>query len=60
MIDRDYLRRRAAQEIELASSASHCRAAAAHDAMAAAYLRNLATLAEAEERRVNRQRGPQL
>lgn len=48
MTDRAYLERRAAQEIGFASRATDRRAAAAHDAMAAAYLRELARLAELE------------
>jgi hypothetical protein len=48
MTERDYLERRAAQEIGLASGATDRRAAAAHDAMAAAYFRELARLEELE------------
>lgn len=46
MTDRTYLKRRAEQEADLASKASHRRAAAAHDAMAAAYFKQLAAIAE--------------
>ena len=59
MTDRTYLKRRAAQETELASSAMNRRVAAAHDVMAAAYFRQLAALADSEERRPRRQRPPQ-
>lgn len=48
MKDRAYLKRRAAQEKSLASSATDKRSAAAHEAMAAAYLSELAKLAELE------------
>ena len=60
MIDRSYLQRRAVQEAELAFHAANRRAAAAHDAMAAAYFRQLALLAETAERRLRLQRPPQL
>lgn len=56
MTDWTYLKRRAAQESELASRATNRRAAAAHDAMAAVYFRQLATLAELEERKIASQR----
>jgi len=57
MTDQAYLKRRAAQEAELASSATNRRAAAAHAAIAAAYFGQVAALAELEERRL-RQRSP--
>lgn len=60
MIDRSYLKRRAAQEADLASRAANRRAAAAHDAMAAAYFRQLAEFAELEELRLSEQRPPRL
>ena len=60
MTDRAYLKRRAAQEAELATKSTNRRVAAAHDAMAATYFRQLAYIAEAEERRVAQQRPPQL
>ena len=56
MIDRAYLERRAADEAELASRATNSNAAAAHKAMAAAYLKELARLAEQEERRLRLER----
>jgi hypothetical protein len=59
MMDEAYLKRRAIQEAELASNASHRRAAAAHDAIAAAYFRQLAALAESKERRLREKRPPQ-
>ena len=59
MIDRSYLKRRAVQEAELASHATNRRAAAAHGAMAALYFRQLALLAQAEERRLRLERPPQ-
>lgn len=55
-----YLKRRATQEADLASSATNRRAAAAHAAMAVAYLRQLAMLAELEERQLAQQRPTQL
>ena len=60
MTDRAYLERRAAQEALLACNAATGRAAAAHDAMAAAYFLQLASLAAFEERRLRDQRPPQL
>lgn len=60
MTDSTYLKRRAAQESELASIATNRRAAAAHGAMAAAYFRQLASLAEAEARYLLQQRPIQL
>ena len=60
MIDRSYLKRRAVQEAELASRAKDRRAAAAHDAMAAVYFRQLAVLAESEEQRLRLERPPQI
>lgn len=60
MIDRTYLKRRALQEAALASSAADRRAAAAHDVMAAAYFRKLATLAQLEERWLGQRRPAQL
>jgi hypothetical protein len=59
MTDGTYLKRRAAQEAELASSAMNRRVAAAHDAMAAAYFRQLAALADLEDRLLRTQRPPQ-
>lgn len=56
MTDRMYLKRRAAQETDLASKAVNRRAAAAHDAMAVAYLRQLAKLADMEALRLDQQR----
>lgn len=56
MTDWIYLKRRAAQESELASSATNGRAAAAHDAMALAYFKKLAVLADIEEQRIARKR----
>jgi hypothetical protein len=58
--DRTYLKRRAAQEADLASRATNRRAAAAHDAMAASYFRQLAKLAELDELHLGQQRPPQL
>ncbi len=52
MIDRSYLKRRAVQEAQLALHATDRRAAAAHQAMAAIYFRQLAGLAETEEQRL--------
>jgi hypothetical protein len=60
MTDRTYLKRRAAQEADLASRATNHRAAAAHDAMAASYFRQLARLAELDELHLGQQRPPQL
>lgn len=60
MTDRAYLKRRAAQETALASISTNRRAAAAHDAMASAYFKDLAKLADAEERLLRLQRPPQL
>ena len=60
MTNHSYLKRRAAQETALASSATNSRVAAAHDALAAAYLRQLANLAEMEERHLRQQRPAQL
>jgi hypothetical protein len=54
------LERRAAQEAQLADSATNGRVAAAHDAMAATYLREFAKLAELEQQRVVIQRPRQL
>lgn len=59
MIDRSYLKRRAVQEAELASHATNRRAAAAHEAIAALYFRQLAILAESEEQRLRLGRPPQ-
>ena len=59
MIDRSYLKRRAVQEAQLAFHATNRRAAAAHDAMAAVYFRQLAVLAESEERRLRLRRPPE-
>jgi hypothetical protein len=59
MTDATYLKRRAAQEAELASGAMNRRVAAAHDAMAAAYFRQLAALADLEDRLLRTQRPPQ-
>jgi len=59
MTDQAYLERRAAQEVELASNATNRRAAAAHDAMAAVYLSQIAAFAQSEERRLTLQRPPQ-
>jgi hypothetical protein len=56
MTDRTYLNRRAAQQANLASKAISRRAAAAHDAMAAAYFSQLAKLAELDELRLGEQR----
>lgn len=56
MIDRSYLKRRAVQEAHLAFHAADRRAAAAHQAMAAVYFRQLASLAESEEQRLRLQR----
>ena len=56
MTDQAYLKRRAAQESELASSATDRRAAAAHDAMALAYFKKLAMLADLEEQRIAHKR----
>jgi hypothetical protein len=58
--DRAYLERRAAQGAQLADSATNGRVAAAHDAMAATYFRELAKLAEREEQRVAIRRSRQL
>jgi hypothetical protein len=58
--DRAYLERRAAQEAQLADSATNGRVAAVRDAMAATYFRELAKRAELEEQRVAIQRPPQL
>ena len=52
MTDSAYLKRRAAQESELASTATNRRAAAAHDAMALVYFKKLAMLADLEEQRI--------
>lgn len=60
MTDRTYLKRRAEQEADLASRASHRRAAAAHDAMAAAYLRQLAAIADLDALEIGLRRAPQL
>jgi hypothetical protein len=60
MSDQNYLKRRAAQETALASQATNSRVAAAHDALAAAYFRQLANLAEMEERRLRQQRPARL
>ena len=60
MTDHSYLKRRAAQETALASSATNARVAAAHDALAAAYLMQLANHAEMEERWLRQQRPAQL
>jgi hypothetical protein len=60
MNDSNYLRRRAVQEAELASKAVNGPIAAAHDAMAAAYFRQLANLAEQEEQRLSQLRPPEL
>ena len=60
MTDRMYLKRRAAQENHLASTATNRRAAAAHDAMAAAYFRELARLAELDALWLDHQRPAQL
>jgi hypothetical protein len=60
MTDQSYLKRRAAQETALASKATNSRVAAAHDALAAAYLRQLAKLAEMEEWGLQQQRPAQL
>ena len=60
MTERTYLKRRAVQEAALAYTATNRRAAAAHDAMAAAYFLQLARLAEVEELRLRQQRPPQL
>jgi hypothetical protein len=60
MIDAIYLKRRAVQEALLASNATDRRAAAAHDAIAAAYFLQVAALAEVEDRRLDRLRPPQL
>ncbi len=60
MIDRTYLKRRATQEANLASSAANRRAAAAHGAMAAAYFKQLADIAELEELSLIEQRPPRL
>lgn len=60
MTDRTYLERRALQEVALASGALNGRVAAAHNAMAAAYFRQIATLAHLEELRLGQQRPPQL
>lgn len=60
MTDRTYLKRRASQEVDLACSATNRRAAAAHDAMAAAYFRQLAALAELDERLISQRRPRQL
>jgi hypothetical protein len=59
MIDRTYLKRRAAQEAELASTATDRRAAAAHDVMAAAYFTQIAAIAESDERLLRLRRPPQ-
>lgn len=60
MTDRTYFQRRAMQEMALASSAANGRVAAAHGAMAAAYFKHLAMIAEVEERLLNLNRPPQL
>ena len=60
MTDRAYLKRRAAQEAELASGAANRRAAAAHDAMAATYFIQLAKLARVEERLLGLERPREL
>ena len=60
MTDRTYLARRAVQEADLAARASSARAAAAHDAMAAAYFMQLAKLVEQEEHYLARKRPAQL
>lgn len=60
MIDLNYLRRRAAQEAALASKATNNRAAAAHNAMAMVYFRELAILAASEERQIAGERAAPL
>lgn len=60
MTDRTYIQRRAVQESDLASKATNCRAAAAHNALAAAYFAKLAALADWEERQIALHRPPQL
>jgi hypothetical protein len=60
MVDEYYLRRRAAQETDFASRATNRRVAAAHDAMAAMYFSQLASIAELQERRLAQQRPPEL
>jgi hypothetical protein len=60
MTDRSYFERRAAQEAYMALRASCPCAAAAHDAMAAYYFRQLAALAELEALQPGRDRPPQL
>jgi hypothetical protein len=60
MNDHSYLKRRAAQETALASSATNSRVAAAHEALAAAYFRQLAGLAELEERHLRQQKPAEL
>jgi hypothetical protein len=59
MTDQAYFKRRAAQEVELASNATNRRAAAAHEAMAAVYLCQIAAFAESDERQLTLQRPPQ-
>lgn len=51
MNDLAYLKRRALEEEQLATAATNGRAAAAHDMMAAAYLREIANLMEREKPR---------
>jgi hypothetical protein len=60
MIDRTYLKRRAAQEADLACRATDHRAAAAHEAMAAAYFKELARISEAQERGMKLELPPEL
>lgn len=55
MTDRAYLRRRAAEEAGLASRAADWRTAAAHEAMAAAYLKELARLDDLDAGQSQRQ-----
>jgi hypothetical protein len=59
MIDRSYLKRRAVQEAQLAFHATNRRAAAAHEAMAAVYFRQLAVFAQTEEQQLRAARPPQ-
>lgn len=60
MNDPTYLKRRAAQEAELASGAADRRAAAAHAAIALAYFRKVAALAACEEQQLAQERPSQL